>query len=105
MHAHRYFLDANSQEEGLEERLALTAERVARRFNVARTDEKLHSGLEQDDYVLPSGEIECVPESVDGIVEVNGWIVGTILFRIGPMRKAAVARNQAPFDFGWRRAG
>jgi len=41
---------------------------------------EIHSGLEKDDYVLPSGEIECVPESVDGDLEVNGWIVGTIPF-------------------------
>lgn len=43
---------------------------------------EVHSGLEPDDYILPSGEIECVPQSVDGTVEVNGWIVGTILFGV-----------------------
>jgi hypothetical protein len=72
-----------------EERLTLTAG-TSRATLRCRTDGwELHSGLEPDDYVLPSGEIECVPESVDGSVEVNGWIVGTILFgmkygRIGP---------------------
>lgn len=59
---------------------------------------ELHSGLERDDYILPSGEIECVPESVDGTVEVNGWIVGTILFgmkygRIGPRQLALQFRR------------
>jgi hypothetical protein len=90
-----------------EERLALSS-RISLR---CRADSwEVHSGLEQDDYILPSGEIECVPESVDGTLEVNGWIVGTILFgvkygRIGPAQLTlrfrdgevvAVAGNHRP---------
>lgn len=72
-----------------EERLALTAGKRRATLRCRTDGWTIHSGLEQDDYVLPSGEIECVPESVDGDVEVNGWIVGTIPFgmkygRIGP---------------------
>ena len=72
-----------------QERLALTAGKSRATLRCRTDGWELHSGFEQDDYILPSGEIECVPESVDGTVEVNGWIVGTILFgmkygRIGP---------------------
>jgi len=70
-----------------EEQLAMTAGKT--RVTLRAGGWEVHSGLEPDDYILPSGEIECVPQSVDGNVEVNGWIVGTILFgmkygRIGP---------------------
>jgi len=72
-----------------EERLDLTAGKSGATLRCRTDGWEVHSGLEQDDYILQSGEIECVPESVDGTVEVNGWIVGTILFgmkygRIGP---------------------
>jgi hypothetical protein len=72
-----------------EEQLALTAGTTRATLRCRAGGWDVHSGLERDDYILPSGEIECVPESVDGDVEVNGWIVGTILFgtkygRIGP---------------------
>ena len=72
-----------------EERLALTAGKTRATLRCRADGWEVHSGLERDDYILPSGEIECVPDSVDGTVEVNGWIVGTILFgmkygRIGP---------------------
>lgn len=72
-----------------EEQLALTAGTTRATLRCRTGGWELHSGLERDDYILPSGEIECVPESIDGDVEVNGWIVGTILFgikygRIGP---------------------
>ena len=72
-----------------EERLALTAGKSHATLRCRTDGWELHSGLERDDYILPSGEIECVPDSVDGDVEVDGWIVGTIPFgmkygRIGP---------------------
>ena len=53
---------------------------------------RAHSGLEPDDYVLPSGEIECVPTAVDGELVVDGWIVGTIPFgmKYGRIRRGAV---------------
>jgi hypothetical protein len=43
----------------------------------------VYSGFEFDkyaDYVLPTGEISCLPESVDGNITIEGWIVGTIPF-------------------------
>jgi hypothetical protein len=72
-----------------EERLALTAGKSRATLRCRTDGWELHTGLEPDDYILPSGEIECVPESVDGEVDVDGWIVGTIPFgmkygRIGP---------------------
>jgi hypothetical protein len=53
---------------------------------------RAHSGLESDDYVLPSGEIECVPTAVDGELVVDGWIVGTIPFgmKYGRIRPGVV---------------
>lgn len=63
-----------------QERLALTAGSSGATLRCRADGWQLHTGLEPDDYVLPSGEIECVPESVDGTIDVNGWIVGTIPF-------------------------
>ncbi|MFP5265320.1 MAG: hypothetical protein ACLGJB_25830 [Blastocatellia bacterium] len=34
------------------------------------------------DHVLPSGEVACMPKSVDGRLEVVGWIIGTIPFGV-----------------------
>ena len=34
------------------------------------------------DHVLPSGEVSCLPKSVDGNLEVVGWIIGTIPFGV-----------------------
>lgn len=39
-----------------------------------------YTGFEEFDYILPSGEVSCLPQSVDGQLEVEGWIVGTIPF-------------------------
>jgi leucyl aminopeptidase (aminopeptidase T) len=39
-----------------------------------------YSGFEEYDYCLPSGEVACLPRSVDGRVRVDGWLVGTIPF-------------------------
>lgn len=81
-----------------EKRLALTAGAGRATLRCGTNDWEVHSGLERDDYVLPSGEIECVPQSVDGSVEVNGWIVGTIPFgvkygRIAPGQLALTFRR------------
>lgn len=79
-------------------RLSLAAGKSRATLRCKTDGWELHSGLERDDYILPSGELECVPESVDGTVEVNGWIVGTILFgvkygRIGPAQLALKFRR------------
>lgn len=39
-----------------------------------------YSGLEDYDYMLPSGEVACLPKAVDGVLEVDGWIIGTLPF-------------------------
>lgn len=41
-----------------------------------------YAGLTPDDYMLPTGEVACEPKSVDGDLNVSGWIVGTIPFGI-----------------------
>lgn len=42
-------------------------------------DWSAHVG-QKSDYMLPTGEIECVPSSVDGNFDIDGWIVGTVPF-------------------------
>ena len=39
-----------------------------------------YTGFEEFDFILPSGEVSTLPLSVDGSVEVDGWIVGTMPF-------------------------
>jgi hypothetical protein len=39
-----------------------------------------YTGFEEFDYILPSGEVSCLPRCVDGQLTVEGWIVGTIPF-------------------------
>ncbi len=51
---------------------------------------RAHSGLEPDDYVLPSGEVECLPAAVDGVLDVDGWLIGTIPFG---MKYGRIARG------------
>jgi hypothetical protein len=41
-----------------------------------------YTGLELESYVLPSGELECVPDDMEGTLLVDGWIVGTIPFGV-----------------------
>jgi hypothetical protein len=42
-----------------------------------------YTGFERTfDYVLPSGEVACLPGSVDGRVAVEGWIIGTMPFGV-----------------------
>ena len=43
---------------------------------------RAYTGLERDDYMLPSGEVACEPKSVDGKLSVDGWLVGTIPFAV-----------------------
>ncbi len=43
---------------------------------------RVHSGLEPDDYMLPSGEIENLPTAADGELVVDGWLIGTIPFGV-----------------------
>jgi leucyl aminopeptidase (aminopeptidase T) len=38
----------------------------------------VYSAAESYDNTLPSGEVACLPRSVDGDVQIDGWIVGTI---------------------------
>jgi hypothetical protein len=88
-----------------EERVALTSGKSSFVVQCRGAEWDVHSGLEKDDYVLPSGEVECVPRSVDGDLEVNGWIVGTIPFgmkygRIDPPALALRFRRGEVVDMG-----
>jgi leucyl aminopeptidase (aminopeptidase T) len=38
----------------------------------------VYSAAQDYDTTLPTGEVACLPRSVDGDAEVDGWIVGTI---------------------------
>jgi len=79
-----------------EQQLTLTAGKTRATLRYRADEWEVHSGLEEDDYILPSGEIECVPESVDGKVGVDGWIVGTILFGI---KYGRITPSQLTFRF------
>jgi hypothetical protein len=48
-----------------------------------------YSGTEEYDYLLPSGEVACLPRSVAGVVDFDGWIIGTVPFglKYGRIRK------------------
>jgi hypothetical protein len=52
----------------------------------------LHDGSDPNDYVLPTGEIECVPADAEGEIEFSGWIVGTLPFgrKYGRIAKGAL---------------
>lgn len=39
-----------------------------------------YTGFEPFDYVLPSGEVACRPNTAEGTLALNGWIVGSIPF-------------------------
>jgi hypothetical protein len=39
-----------------------------------------YTGFEDFDYILPTGETACLPQSVNGVIALEGWIVGTIPF-------------------------
>jgi hypothetical protein len=49
-------------------------------LNCANSRWVQYSGLERYDYMLPSGEVACRPTSVDGEVDIDGWIIGTLPF-------------------------
>jgi hypothetical protein len=36
------------------------------------------TGFEDDDYILPTGEIATCPRSVSGVASPDGWIIGTL---------------------------
>jgi hypothetical protein len=38
------------------------------------------TGFDDDDYMLPSGEVGTCPSSVEGILSPTGWIIGTVPF-------------------------
>lgn len=38
----------------------------------------VYTGVQDYDYNLPTGEVACLPRSVEGQVDVQGWIVGTV---------------------------
>lgn len=47
------------------------------------SDWTAYSGFGQNfDHVLPSGEVACLPKSVEGRLRVDGWIIGTIPFGV-----------------------
>lgn len=39
-----------------------------------------YTGFETFDYTLPTGETACLPRNVNGVIDLEGWIVGTIPF-------------------------
>jgi leucyl aminopeptidase (aminopeptidase T) len=39
-----------------------------------------YNGIEEFDYLLPSGEVACLPTSVTGTADLDGWIIGTVPF-------------------------
>jgi leucyl aminopeptidase (aminopeptidase T) len=49
-------------------------------FACAASEWVVYSAAEDYDTTLPSGEVACLPQSVDGDAELDGWIVGTIPF-------------------------
>jgi hypothetical protein len=49
-------------------------------FSCQAAEWVVYSGTEDYDYTLPSGEVACLPRSVDGSADVAGWIIGTIPF-------------------------
>jgi leucyl aminopeptidase (aminopeptidase T) len=49
-------------------------------FDCSASEWIIYSAAEDYDYTLPSGEIACLPGSVDGRADVDGWLVGTIPF-------------------------
>lgn len=52
-------------------------------INCAGSEWIAYSGFGQTfDHVLPSGEVACLPKSVDGRLRVDGWIIGTIPFGV-----------------------
>jgi len=53
------------------------------RLGCAGSEWTAYTGFGQTfDYLLPSGEVSCMPQSIDGRLEVEGWIVGTIPFGV-----------------------
>jgi hypothetical protein len=38
------------------------------------------TGLGPADYIVPAGEVACAPRAVDGSINIEGWVVGTIPF-------------------------
>jgi hypothetical protein len=38
------------------------------------------TGFDDDDYMLPSGEVATCPRSVEGVLSPTGWIIGTVPF-------------------------
>jgi hypothetical protein len=57
----------------------------------------LHDGSDPNDYVLPTGEIECAPSGATGAVDFSGWIVGTLPFgrKYGRVEKGALTLHIA----------
>jgi leucyl aminopeptidase (aminopeptidase T) len=53
---------------------------------------KCYTGLEPDDYMLPSGEVACAPGRTDGTIDVDGWVVGTLPFgmKYGRIRRGGL---------------
>lgn len=40
------------------------------------------TALEGDHVEIPNGEVNCIPDSVDGFLQVDGWIIGTLPFGV-----------------------
>jgi len=62
------------------EYLATAADSNALRIDCKGSQWTIYSGMEDFDYILPSGEITCLPQSLNGRLAVAGWVIGTIPF-------------------------
>jgi hypothetical protein len=63
-------------------RLAYTAPGSQLEFDCSGAEWVIYSGAEDYDYTLPTGEVACLPDAVDGRADIDGWIVGTIPFGV-----------------------
>jgi hypothetical protein len=52
----------------------------ALRLDCAGVSWTAYTGFEEHDHILPSGKVSCRPRSVDGELDLDGWLVGTIPF-------------------------
>jgi leucyl aminopeptidase (aminopeptidase T) len=60
-------------------------------FALGPADWVVYSGFEPFDYMLPSGEVACRPRDASGVLDIDGWIVGSLPFgqKYGRIRAGA----------------
>lgn len=50
-------------------------------FDCTGSEWTSYDGIEErSDYILPIGEVASLPDSVDGVLDIDGWLIGTIPF-------------------------